>query len=197
LKFWENFFKSLSLTALDSRARDLCRSERRSFSAAENCLKESRRSCSTFAVALSGLPGLRGGMPPTVGLKAALGLGTCSAAGLPSGAALPSALGWPSLLSSGLEGRVVSGFDAAASALRGSGVARFSVDGLTERGATLVADPGRASCEEMMAGSTGAPGTVGCPVGGRLAGGVYLLAPPLPNGGKSRRTPLYLRRCQY
>ena len=52
---------------------------------------------------------------------------------------------------------------------------------------------GRASCEDMMAGSTGAPLTVACPVGARLAGGVYLLFDEL-RGGKScwRRTPLYL-----
>ena len=45
-----------------------------------------------------------------------------------------------------------------------------------------------------MAGSTGAPGTVGCPVGARRAGGVYLLGPD-DKAGKSwgpRRTPLYL-----
>ena len=33
---------------------------------------------------------------------------------------------------------------------------------------------GRTSWEAMMAGSCGAPGTVGCPVGARRAGGVYL-----------------------
>lgn len=39
-----------------------------------------------------------------------------------------------------------------------------------------------ASEEEMMAGSTGAPGTVGWPVGGRFAGGVYLLGWPVARG---------------
>jgi len=53
------------------------------------------------------------------------------------------------------------------------------------------------SCEDMMAGSKGAPLTVGCPVGARLAGGVYLLFAE-PKGGKScwRRTPLYLHDCE-
>ena len=53
------------------------------------------------------------------------------------------------------------------------------------------------SCEDMMAGSNGAPLTVGCPVGARLAGGVYLLLVE-PKGGKScwRRTPLYLHNCK-
>lgn len=54
---------------------------------------------------------------------------------------------------------------------------------------------GRASCEEMIAGSTGAPLTVDCPVGALLAGGVYLLFDDV-RGGKSccccLRTPLYL-----
>jgi hypothetical protein len=55
---------------------------------------------------------------------------------------------------------------------------------------------GRASCEDMIAGSTGAPLTVLCPVGGRRAGGVYLLDRSVDaNGGKSDlSTPLYLFR---
>lgn len=52
---------------------------------------------------------------------------------------------------------------------------------------------GRAIWALMIAGSTGAPGTVGWLVGARLAGGVYLLGCPDWRGGKSsRRTPLYL-----
>ena len=45
-----------------------------------------------------------------------------------------------------------------------------------ERGgflAVLAAASGRASCEEMMAGSTGAPETVGAAVGALRAGGLY------------------------
>ena len=41
---------------------------------------------------------------------------------------------------------------------------------------------GSASADDMIAGSTGAPGTVACPVGGRIAGGVYLFAPPEGSG---------------
>ena len=49
------------------------------------------------------------------------------------------------------------------------------------------------SCDEMIAGSTGAPFTVDAPVGARLAGGVYLFSRLLGKGGKScRLTPLYL-----
>lgn len=75
LKFCENFFRSFSLTAFDSRAIDRCRSDIRSFSAAENCLNESRSSCSTLAVALSGLPDFRAAaLAP--GFKALLGFCT-------------------------------------------------------------------------------------------------------------------------
>lgn len=51
---------------------------------------------------------------------------------------------------------------------------------------------GRASCEDMIAGSTGAPMTVVCPVGGRRAGGVYLLLEDESGGKSCLRTPLYL-----
>lgn len=40
-------------------------------------------------------------------------------------------------------------------------------------------------CEEMIAGSIGAPLTVDCPVGALFAGGVYLLPRPSDRGGKS------------
>jgi hypothetical protein len=67
-------------------------------------------------------------------------------------------------------------------AFTAGGTLLFSVAGLS----------GRASCEDMIAGSTGAPLTVACPVGARRAGGVYLL-PEGARGGKScLRTPLYL-----
>jgi hypothetical protein len=80
-------------------------------------------------------------------------------------------------------GVATSGFDALAAVV---GFGRSAV-GLS----------GRASDEDMMAGSKGAPLTVGCPVGARLAGGVYLLVVE-PRGGKScwRRTPLYLYDCE-
>jgi hypothetical protein len=44
----------------------------------------------------------------------------------------------------------------------------------------------------MMAGSTGAPLTVDCPVGARRAGGVYLLLEDARGGKSCLRTPLYL-----
>jgi hypothetical protein len=64
--------------------------------------------------------------------------------------------------------------------------------------ALLFSLAGFASCEDMIAGSTGAPLTVDCPVGALLAGGVYLLLLLADDkGGKSfcRRTPLYL--CEH
>jgi hypothetical protein len=51
---------------------------------------------------------------------------------------------------------------------------------------------GRASCEDIIAGSTGAPLTVDCPVGARRAGGVYLLLEDVRGGKSCLRTPLYL-----
>jgi hypothetical protein len=159
LKFCENFLRSLSFTALDSRCKDLWRSDMRSFSAAENCLKESKRSCSTFAVALSGLPGFLAGIPPIVGLKVVLGFGVCSAAGLASGAAVGAAAAAAALAGTSLGVSTLVG-GATCATLVGSGVTSFS-DGLVPRCATLAAESGRASCEEMIAGSTGAPGTVG------------------------------------
>jgi hypothetical protein len=51
---------------------------------------------------------------------------------------------------------------------------------------------GRASCEDIIAGSTGAPLTVDCPVGARRAGGVYLLLEDVRGGNSCLRTPLYL-----
>lgn len=49
--------------------------------------------------------------------------------------------------------------------------------------------------EEMMAGSTGAPATVECPVGALLAGGVYRFELEDVRGVNWRATPLYLRRA--
>lgn len=71
----------------------------------------------------------------------------------------------------------------------------FVVFGAGEALAFSVADlSGRAKSEEIIAGSTGAPLTVAVPVGGRLAGGVYLLL-DVARGGKScLRTPLYLKK---
>lgn len=97
-------------------------------------------------------------MPATAGLNVVLGLGVGSAVGLVFGAALVVAFARTSLGVSGLDGAETSALGAA---LAGSGVARFS-EGLVPRCADLeVAESGRASCEEMMAGSTGAPRTVG------------------------------------
>lgn len=68
-------------------------------------------------------------------------------------------------------GVAASGFFAGAGT---AGALGFSAAGLS----------GRASWEDMIAGSTGAPLTVDCPVGARLAGGVYLLLED-ERGGKS------------
>lgn len=53
------------------------------------------------------------------------------------------------------------------------------------------AESGRANCEEIIAGSKGAPAIVGCPVGARRAGVVYLFDDGASGCG-SRLTPLNL-----
>jgi hypothetical protein len=187
LKFRENFFRSFSLTAFDSRAIDRCRSDIRNFSAAENCLKESRRSCSTFAVALLGLPCFWVGIA-AVGLKELLGFCTWSVAGLLGAAGLASVLGAVSLGASGLEDAGVSGLGAA-SVFAVSGSTGFSAGGLAVRDAFAAVEPGRASCADIMAGSTGGPSALAWPLGGRRDGGTYVFGCPLVRG---RYTPLYL-----
>lgn len=47
----------------------------------------------------------------------------------------------------------------------------------------VASEGGRASCDEIMAGSTGAPLTVAFPEGALLAGGVYLSARPVTDSG--------------
>jgi len=80
------------------------------------------------------------------------------------------------------------------------GVATSNLDGFAlaaPLALSAAALSGRASCDDMMAGSTGAPLTVACPEGARFAGGVYLLLEfEELKGGKSccLRTPLYLSR---
>jgi hypothetical protein len=58
---------------------------------------------------------------------------------------------------SAFAGAGAAGFEAT-SGFTGSGLAPFSTDGLAVRCAVLAAaESGRASCAEMIAGSTGAP----------------------------------------
>lgn len=82
----------------------------------------------------------------------------------------------------------VSGVAAKLDSVVVGGVAPSGFDALAAKagfGRSAVGLSGRASCEAMMAGSTGAPLTVACPVGARLAGGVYLLLFTEPRGGNS------------
>lgn len=162
---------------------DRWRSCTRSFSVAENCLNESRRSCSTLAVALSLRPTLRGaGAPAPAGFRAAVNFWADSDNGFE--AAVFESTG-------PLEASAVADTDGSAFAASGTG--RFSVAGGSATAGDFVeVETGRAICDEMMAGSTGTPGIDGEPVGARLAGAVYLPGCPVGSGGKSRRTPLYL-----
>lgn len=113
--------------------------------------------------------------------------------GLVEGVGFVSTLVAASLGESGFEGVGASVF-VAASTLDDSGTALFSAAGLVGCADFVDVESGRARDEEMMAGSTGAPGTVGWELGGRRAGGVYLFAPPLARG---RYTPLYLVKSQH
>lgn len=82
----------------------------------------------------------------------------------------------------------VSGVAAKLDSVVVGGVANSGFDALAATagfGRSAAGLSGRASCEAMMAGSTGAPLTVACPVGARLAGGVYLLLFTEPRGGNS------------
>jgi len=55
-----------------------------------------------------------------------------------------------------------------------NGVPSFSLSSAVAFCSSCKPASGRAICEEIMAGSTGAPATVGLPVGRRRAGGMYL-----------------------
>lgn len=84
---------------------------------------------------------------------------------------------------------LVSAFGASAA---GFGTALFSSSSF----GAVFSLVGARSWDEIIAGSTGAPLTVACPVGARRAGGVYLLELWPVRGGKSARlTPLYLKDC--
>ena len=133
LKFFENFLRSFSFTALSCDALLRLLSWTLIFSTARNCRNESRTSCSTFSVT-PGRPSCFGGALPSLVAAAAAGWGFCSAFGA---AALPSSFASP--FGSGFGSAFVSGFCSAAFSPLGSSFA--------------LADPGRAICDEMMAGS--------------------------------------------
>lgn len=161
LKLRANFLRSFNFTALFSRAMFLCLSDMRNFSAAENALKLSRRSCSTLVVASCGFAALRGGMAAIAGLAVALDFCACCGAGaaaavvvVAAGAGFVSV--WEaaaSLGASGWEGAVAG---AGAGAAAGLSVAGGGVC----CAAFAAAESGRAMVDDKMAGSTGAPWTV-------------------------------------
>lgn len=99
-----------------------------------------------------------------------------------------------------LEGiALISGVAVELSSVVGGGVAALTLVTFAAGAALLfstVGLSGRANCEAMIAGSTGTPLTVDCPVGGRRAGGVYLLLEEDSGGNSCLRTPLYLYRHQ-
>jgi hypothetical protein len=89
----------------------------------------------------------------------------------------------------------VSGVAAKLESVVVGGVATSGFDGLTVGVVLLFSAAGlsgRANCDNIIAGSTGAPLTVDWPVGARRAGGVYLLLDDVRGGKSCLRTPLYL-----
>lgn len=163
LKFCANFFRSLSFTALSFRAALRWCSWIFSLSFLLNSLNASATSFSTVAVA-----------PPSLlaGRDAGIGAGTVGLTAAIDGIALSAGL---LTTVAGAEASFAT-VGLATSAIGASALAA----GAGELGF------GFAKEDDMIAGSTGAPGTVACPVGARIAGGVYLFAPPAGSGLYSR-----------
>ena len=168
MKLSANFFKSFNLISLSFLALVWRIWSTFLLCEAAKVLKAVVTSRSTVAVAFGTPPGLTWGDA----VRTADELVAAAAATLGSGVAA-------ALVSFVLGGVVTSGF-----ATLTTGALGFSAAGLS----------GRETCADMMAGSTGVPLTVGCVVGTRRAGGVYLLEEV--RGGKSSclRTPLYLQK---
>lgn len=188
LKLLANFFSSINLTSLSAFALLV-----RAFSATwrsleAKLLNDSKTFCSI--VVDVGLAFSFAGRRPGAGFSADLGsdeLFSELSAGLTS-----------SLLASGLAPSPFGPAAAFDSLLPAAGL-------LTEPEGAPFASSGLGvgclfgwalSWDEMIAGSIGAPLTVACAAGARLAGGVYLFEFWLLRGGKScRLTPLYLWGC--
>jgi hypothetical protein len=118
-----------------------------------------------------------------VDVDVAVALGVSCGFGCGEGAWLPEAATFDSGVATKLDSVVVGGVAVSALGAFAAGAGLlFSAAGLS----------GRASCEDMIAGSTGAPLTVAWPVGARRAGGVYLLLEAVRGGKSCLRTPLYL-----
>ena len=169
LKLSANFFRSFSLISLSFLALvdRACSTFFLCWTA--KVLNAEATSRSTVAVAFGG-PSLR-----TSEVLQEVDDGAYKALGLASGVAVAGA--------AKLDSAVVGGVIMSTLVVLGAGAALlFSTTALS----------GRANCEDMIAGSTGAPMTVICPVGGLRAGGVYLLFEDESGGKSCLRTPLYL-----
>ena len=173
LKLSANFFKSFNLISLSFRAL-----AERIWSTFFRCcvakfLKADATSLSTVAVWFGTPSGLTWGEAVRLVL----------AAGVFAGFGFNSEVALGSVAVGGVETSVLAGLGAGVGVGADTGAA----------GTALLFSAVTGFCSDIMAGSTGAPLTVGCPVGARRAGGVYLLLEEV-SGGKSccLRTPLYL-----
>lgn len=163
----EKFFRSLSLMALSSETRSLLRSEYLIFSKFENCRNESSSSDSTFAVAEEPAIGtfiVTGGREVAkkfaVAEKPAIGTLIVTA-----GREVAVITSLPSCV------KASTGRASAPFGFCGACLVRFVVSDVRSRKPLS----GRATCKEMIAGSTGALAILDLLVGSRRAGGMYLL----------------------
>ena len=183
LKLSANFFRSFNLTSLSF----LILAERiwSTFlrSRAANPLKALATACSTVAVVVVEVVLVAAVVVVLALAVVAAALGVSCGFGCGEDAWLAVVATFESGVATELDSVVVGGVvvSALGGFAAGAGLL-FSAAGLS----------GRASCDDMMAGSTGAPATVAWPVGARRAGGVYLLFDAARGGKSCLRTPLYL-----
>jgi hypothetical protein len=189
LKLSANFFKSFNLTSLSFFILAERIWSTFLLSRAAKPLKALATACSTvavvevvvafaFAVVVEVVA-----VAVDVVVDVAAALGVSCGFGCGEGAWLLEAAIFDSGVATKLDSVVVGGVAVSALGAFAAGAGLlFSATGLS----------GRASCEDMIAGSTGAPLTVAWPVGARRAGGVYLLLEGARGGKSCLRTPLYL-----
>jgi hypothetical protein len=191
LKLSANFFRSFNLTSLSFFILAERIWSTFLLSRAAKPLKALATACSTVAVVevavafafVVVVEVVAVAVVVDVVVDVAAALGVSCGFGCGEGAGLLEAATFDSGVATKLDSVVVGGVAVSALGTFAAGAGLlFSATGLS----------GRASCEDIIAGSTGAPLTVAWPVGARRAGGVYLLLEAARGGKSCLRTPLYL-----